>query len=352
MGKKKKNLRINLFVLLITILLFLLLSEAVYRLVLYANIPKEDYYYLNGLEGFKGKWESFYINPHASFVSRYAVDKEEDVFRIAVVGDSFTYGYGKENGVAILDKAYPLQLEALLNNNFDDYKYEVLNFGFGGATPLEEHYILREVALKYEPDLVIMGITSNDADYGIHNLDPIKYCDINLTLCERLKHSLYKNWRLFSYLSIRLSQREYFYELINPENPIGQRCFERSLKRIKKELGSQGVPNFVVFIPVIYYTEGSEYFYDYYPDFSGAVSPFNQTMHSLGFDVVHVYPYLSTRSAKDLLSEDLHHYNSKTNLMFAEIIYTHLLTQRLLPGCELEDCSLKLIDTGLGSLSK
>lgn len=79
--------------------------------------------------------------------------KPEDVRRILILGDSFTYGPGVEQ-----NKIYPALLENYLNEEGADLKYEVLTMACGGIGP--EHYaaILKNIGLHYKPDLVILGI--------------------------------------------------------------------------------------------------------------------------------------------------------------------------------------------------
>lgn len=79
--------------------------------------------------------------------------KPENVRRILIIGDSFTYGPGVAQ-----NKIYPALLEESLNTETAGFKYEVLTMACGGFGP--EHYaaILKNIGLQYKPDLVILGI--------------------------------------------------------------------------------------------------------------------------------------------------------------------------------------------------
>lgn len=86
-------------------------------------------------------------------------NKEKDVFRIMVLGDSLTWGAGLK-----LSERYTNRLQKLLNSHFDDIRFEVLNFAVsGGPTVLE-----RDIFIKYadivKPDLVIIGFCENDPE--------------------------------------------------------------------------------------------------------------------------------------------------------------------------------------------
>jgi hypothetical protein len=81
----------------------------------------------------------------------YAYDKPPGVFRIVVLGDSFTFG--EEVGD---EDAYPHRLEALLPG------VEVLNLGVHGYGHDQMFLYLKEEGIRYHPDLVLLGFLSDD----------------------------------------------------------------------------------------------------------------------------------------------------------------------------------------------
>ncbi|MBI4847222.1 MAG: hypothetical protein HY808_01405 [Nitrospirae bacterium] len=92
-------------------------------------------------QGFRGKKE-------------YSITKDSDVYRIIVLGDSVTFGYGvedKETFSAILEKKLSLVK-----------KVEVINMGVSGFGTAEELIKLRKEGFNYNPDLVILGYFPND----------------------------------------------------------------------------------------------------------------------------------------------------------------------------------------------
>ena len=80
--------------------------------------------------------------------------KPAGVRRIAVLGDSFTFGYGVEG-----DAVWTAVLEGLLPAG-----WEVLNFGVGGYSTRDEAAVLEHKALAFDPDLVLVAYTLNDPD--------------------------------------------------------------------------------------------------------------------------------------------------------------------------------------------
>ncbi len=86
----------------------------------------------------------------------YLIKKTEGIIRIAVIGDSYEFGWGVE-----LEDSYPKVLEKVLNQK-ETKDYEVLNFGIPGYVMYEKIEFLKYKALKYEPDIIIIGLLGND----------------------------------------------------------------------------------------------------------------------------------------------------------------------------------------------
>ncbi len=95
----------------------------------------------------------------------YTVEKPEDVFRIIVLGDSFTFGQGVE-----LNETYLKILERKINALPTEEDYEVLNFGVPGYHLSTEAEQFKVKALRYSPDLIIVGVTlSNEFKENYHS---------------------------------------------------------------------------------------------------------------------------------------------------------------------------------------
>jgi hypothetical protein len=84
----------------------------------------------------------------------YSLEKPPGKTRIVVLGDSFTSGLEVNS-----EELFTEIMERSLNN------CEVLNFGINGFGPAQEFLILKEKAISYQPDLVLMVIyLRNDFD--------------------------------------------------------------------------------------------------------------------------------------------------------------------------------------------
>ena len=80
------------------------------------------------------------INSHGFRDYEYNQKKPRDIYRIIVLGDSATYGYGIE-----LEDTYPKILEVLLNSESKHKKFEVLNMGFAGFNLIDYYNVFEEL---------------------------------------------------------------------------------------------------------------------------------------------------------------------------------------------------------------
>lgn len=78
-------------------------------------------------------------------------EKHPGRFRVAVLGDSFTWGHGVSD-----EKVFTRLMERLCEG------IEVLNFGLSASATDQQRLILRDHAAGYRPDLVLVMITRND----------------------------------------------------------------------------------------------------------------------------------------------------------------------------------------------
>lgn len=112
---------------------------------------------VKGLDSYNVK-----INSDGFRGREYSVDKPNNTFRVVVLGDSFTFGWGVN-----LEETYCYLLEQMLNEKYPEKKFEVLNFGVPGMNTASGVRRFKEKALKYNPDVVIIGFTDNDDEKPI-----------------------------------------------------------------------------------------------------------------------------------------------------------------------------------------
>ena len=94
------------------------------------------------------------ISPAATYGA-----KRGNEFRIAVLGDSITFGYGVQT-----EDTYGNVMETVLNADFPGCRTEDFNFGVSSYSVKEMAATLRYRVPAIEPDLVIVGIIYGDFD--------------------------------------------------------------------------------------------------------------------------------------------------------------------------------------------
>lgn len=87
--------------------------------------------------------------------------KPPGTIRIAVIGDSFTFGIGVRN-----EHTLPSVLESQLIAETNNRNIEVLNLGVGGYNTEHEVNLLSNFGISLEPDIVIICFFLNDTNAG------------------------------------------------------------------------------------------------------------------------------------------------------------------------------------------
>lgn len=161
---KFKNILIGITISLFSILLFFAVAEIAVR-ILYPDIRPST----------KFDWSSRHKG--------YSLEKPHNTFRIVVLGDSYAFGQGVKR-----DETFSKKLEGLLNSYGGKIRFEVVNLGFCGMNTVGELQILAERGinpetwlpdvryrgLAYNPDLIILEYTLNDASTSGRSMEQIK----------------------------------------------------------------------------------------------------------------------------------------------------------------------------------
>ena len=121
------------------------------------------------------------INSHGLRGPETTYEKPPATFRILNLGDSVVMGWGVRQ-----EDTYGRQLESLLNKDSSgDLSFEVINAGVPGWNLENALAYLQAEGLKYEPDLIVLGLTiANDikgksALLADNQLAPIKWLRSN-----------------------------------------------------------------------------------------------------------------------------------------------------------------------------
>lgn len=124
------------------------------------------------------------ISPQGLRDQEYSIAKPAGTFRIIILGDSVSFGWGVE-----LEQVFAKRLEFLLNEQAPG-RYEVINFSVPGYNFSQEVATLKNKCLVFHPDLVIFSVCGNDYQMAFNYLcpDPV---------LEKVPSGFYKS-RLFS----------------------------------------------------------------------------------------------------------------------------------------------------------
>ena len=92
-----------------------------------------------------------------------AAIRQKNTIEILAIGSSSTFGIG----ASTVDRAYPFQLQDILERTFKDRDFYISNSGVGGEVAAQTaKRLMNEVALKL-PDLVLWQVGTNDVLAGV-----------------------------------------------------------------------------------------------------------------------------------------------------------------------------------------
>ena len=179
----KKNLFTNILLLLSSTILSILGLEQAYRFYLFGN-ASFSIQKMNSINGpgelglyrqsnnpelifeLKPNLNTYYklvefkTNSAGLRDKEYSIAKPEDVFRIAVIGDSFVVA----DGVKIEDTFHSL-LEERLNMEGGDITYQFINFGVSAYDLRQYFEVMKQKAKEYDPDLILVGFCPRNDQY-------------------------------------------------------------------------------------------------------------------------------------------------------------------------------------------
>ncbi len=197
------------------------------------------------------KWKAAHVSLNQRRYREREINgqKDDGVYRIAIIGDSFTFGQG-------IDEEHRLSnlLERTCPALSFSRRIEVLNFGKPGANTAEEVTILRKDVLPLRPDFVLLQWFVND----VENNSPSEGSPNVHTLTNRVKQSLLNHSALY-FLVVdsvhRLRSRfgrsyaaDLFGRVGNPHNLEAQEA-DKALREFFNECRDHDVPLGVVLVP-------------------------------------------------------------------------------------------------------
>ncbi|NTV23097.1 MAG: SGNH/GDSL hydrolase family protein [Nanoarchaeota archaeon] len=220
--------------------------------------------------------------------------------RIAIVGDSFTYGVGIKG-----NDTYPKQLETNMADT------EIMNFGLYGINSLDMLWIVNNKITKYDPDMVIYGFFWNDLVFDSKNID-FMFCGNVLSISEWIS-ALFSHTLDVLESNGKVFQPEIVYGKYAGKSGIA--CALNSVEEANRVLGGKLV---VYIIPSSATANPDDLFIQDLVE-KGLLERNISVM--TGFEEEF---YVRANNTDYYVSATDHHYNREGNRIIAEILQTYL----------------------------
>lgn len=246
-----------------------------------------------------------YTNSLGMRDKEYKVQKEAGVYRIVVLGDSITM-YGK----------YTDFLEEILNNK-QKVRFEVWNCAIGGQGIKEYYYNLIHRALRFNPDMLIIGFCLND-----FSLTPVIFKVGRTMHCYRpfrlFKHDwdnwLYCHSNFYRSILVRLEQMK-----INKTEIKDEEIGIFYLSKIKEIAVQRNTPFFVTIFP--YFRSNSESTPEYIT--------IKKVVEGLKIDCVDLHGVFNKdERCKFVTPSDYIHPNDEAHRIAAEVLYRKITSKK------------------------
>jgi len=309
---KHKEFIKNIILLFVVLLFFIMIGEISLRVI----IGQETNSAGVGPGSIKFNQNYVFLNSDNMRDINYNIEKEEGTIRVAAIGDSFTFG----SGVKDVNKTYSAVLEKLLNEKYPSKNIEVLNFGIPGYDSIDELKVIRDKAMKYNPDIIIIGYVANDLINVDPNLTSQKWSNYEIPYIGFILRN-----KLYSYYFIESRVNRFLENIGVKENWVYllNESYSSELNReynldIYKQIGNitkeNNISVLVVSFPLI--TNFENYPLNIIDDFAENISIQNN------FSYLKILPYYSEYEPNELV---VNKYDSHPNELGHEIVAKALL---------------------------
>ncbi len=285
------------------------------ELIQASSVPGLAYELRSGVDTYYKKTH-FTINAAGLRDREYPRIKAPNVFRIAVIGDSFSFPDGVE-----LEDAYHSLLEKRLNLESGAKKYEFINFSVGGYGPLAYLTVLQVKALRYSPDLILIGFCPTN-DYRLENISSVK--PYFPKRAPNPFFHLYSLEKLRDIFMRRVTLTGNVYERLNKEikeNALSAENLE-SLGEFFSKVGilakSKGIPVVIANLNI-------------WPTPAAYLMELQKKSKAQGFHFIDLSaPFSGNYSRKYQIFRADYHPNTAANQIFADHLYQYLKHEKLL----------------------
>ncbi len=255
-------------------------------------------------------------------------EKPPGTFRVMIIGDSFTWGWGVS-----WDKTYAARLARWLPRLESESDFQVVNWSRPGWNTWEEWISVREQLEVWAPDLVIVGYVFNDAE----STDLREREAARLNLARRTPQgaigSRLCRWsrlaqRLADAVENRRMRREltaYYHRLYESE---GWATGKRGLRRLRAAAKGLDVPLLLVLFPIFDSQLDEAYAYR---ELHGLLTTTADTLEIPHLDLLPVFEEFDGRELAVVPFTDAHP-SPLAHRIAAKAILDHLVENELIPA--------------------
>ena len=314
------------------------------------------------------EWDVPYSINSMGFRDHEYGKKPAGTFRVLMIGDSYTEGYGVK-----LEDSFIKVLEKELNDHDSSKKYEVVNGAIASYSPLLEYIFISQKALSVEPDVVVLvydyGDLKDDYEYEktttFENGLPVKATPYqrawtpNATAFQRF---LIRHFRAYLYLDNKLNkmafkwqnrqrqfQNEYTDETPHDSFIVFRPGQEENVKKlwvrnekyldlIHRHLKERGIPLVLVSYPYGIQLGAEEWSEGRLTQGfkTGVVYPQPEHVHSIekfcqerDIPFVNLYDGMAARYSFPLQYKFDGHLNPKGHRLMGEVLYEELVKRKV-----------------------
>ena len=256
-------------------------------------------------------------------------------FRIVGIGDSVMMGWGVAQGedlLAVLE-------ERLAQHCPNRDPIDVINFAVNGYNTVQEYFVLRDKALRFDPDLNIVGYVGNDQDPVGFKQAPTRVSTPSLAvnfvamrllyLTGRIPDGVVYDWRFGPCEDERPLG---FMQALEAIYAIGHKRNSAMILLLDSRYESWGIKNRQLVAHAERHGVNAIDLYALYRD----LPPNTSINKAVSIEDAHNLNYLIEIGARDLYATTPqvdNHANAKWHARTADVLLQEIVEQGLVPGC-------------------
>lgn len=264
----------------------------------------------------------------------YTAEKAPGTFRIAVVGDSFSFAPFMQ-----FTDAFPKKLEQMLNLNDSSTKAQVINYGVPAYSTSHEVPKVAQ-AIKEQSDLIILQITLNDPEYKpITPIGITNFTNFGPMQPGASTQKLFAHWHTLAFVAQRLHNSQTYRDYINYfnnlyDNPKTWGPFKKAMGKIAKSCSKSNTRIVAVVFPLFGLPLDASY--PFYP-IHKKIDDLLTTLNVPHMDLSEYYKGIPLERLQVIPGIDRHP-NEIGHRIAAERIYDYLAQNNFIP----EELKIKL----------